>query len=67
MTPTTLDKTTKPVVPSLEDIQLAKESTKQIAELNAEGTEHVAKVVIDDKRLEIKLSKSMFLALTGQR
>jgi excisionase family DNA binding protein len=64
MTLTTMDKTTKPVVPTLEDIQLAKESTRQIAELNAEGTEHVAKVVIDDKRLEIKLSKSMFLALT---
>lgn len=64
MTLTTLDKTTKPVVPSLEDIQLAKESTKKIAELNTEGTDHVAKLVIDNKRMEIKLSKSMFIALT---
>ncbi len=64
MTLTTLDKKTKPVVPSLEDIQLAKESTKKIAQLNTEGTDHVAKLVIDNKRMEIKLSKSMFIALT---
>ncbi|MBK9622557.1 MAG: helix-turn-helix domain-containing protein [Candidatus Obscuribacter sp.] len=64
MTLTTLDKKTKPVVPSLEDIQLAKESTKNIAQLNTEGTDHVAKLVIDNKRMEIKLSKSMFIALT---
>ena len=65
MTLTTLDKTTKPVVPSLEDIQLAKESSKKIAELNINGAEHIAKLVITDNHgLEIKLSKSMFLALT---
>lgn len=62
---TTLEKTTKPVVPSPEDIQIAKESSKQIAELNEKDTDRVAKLVITDKQnLEIKLSKSMFIALT---
>ena len=64
MTRTALDKTTKPVVPSLADIKLAKESTKKIAELNTKGTEHVAKLVIGKQRMEIKLSHSMLIALT---
>lgn len=64
MTLNTLDRSGRPVVPTPEDIQLAKESTKKLAALNMTGEGHPAQYVVTDNHcMELQLSKSMFAAL----
>lgn len=64
MTLSTLDKKTRPVVPTEKDIQLAKESTKRIEALNITEGDHSAKLMVTDNHcLELELSKTMFEAL----
>ncbi len=64
MTSTALDKNARPVVPSPEDIKLAKESSKKMEALNIQSAKHTAKLIVTDNHcIEFQLSKTMFEAL----
>ena len=63
MTTLTLEKNTRPVVPTPEDIKLAKETTRQFAALSTKAREDAHYALTDKKsKVELKISKSMFNA-----
>lgn len=67
MTHNALDRTNRPVVPTPEDIQLAKQSSAKIAAMNISKQQELTKseyVLTDKQGMELQLSKSMFEALT---
>lgn len=63
MTTLTRERNTRPVVPTPEDILLAKESTKKFAALSVKDKEDAHYVLTDKQsKVELKISKSMFVA-----